>query len=40
MAKLMLTDKRRFNYVVLTLLGVIILIGAVQILIDLQVLPI
>lgn len=40
MAKLMLTDKRRFNYIVLVLLGVIILVGAVQILTDLQILPI
>ncbi len=35
-----LTDKRRFNYIVLTLLAVIILIGIIQIMIEIKVLPI
>lgn len=38
--KLRLTDKRRFNYIVLTLLAVIILIGIIQIMIEIKVLPI
>ena len=36
--KLRLTDKRRFNYIVLTLLAVIILIGVIQIMIDIKIL--
>ena len=32
--KLLLTDKRRFNYLVLVLLGLIILINVTQLLID------
>jgi hypothetical protein len=35
-----LTDKRRFNYIVLTLLAVIILIGIIQIMIEIKVLSI
>lgn len=38
--KLRLTDKRRFNYIVLTLLAVIILIGIIQIMIEIKVLSI
>ena len=38
--KFRLTDKRRFNYIVLTLLAVIILIGIIQIMIEIKVLPI
>lgn len=37
--KLKLTDKRRFNYIVLALLAVIILIGVIQIMIEIKVLP-
>ena len=35
--KFRLIDKRRFNYIVLVLLGVIILIGITQLLIDFQI---
>ena len=38
--KLKLNDKRRFNYIVLALLALIILIGVVQIMIDIKVLPV
>ena len=38
--KLKLTDKRKFNYIVLTLLGIIIVIGVIQILVDIKVLPV
>ena len=38
--KLRLTDKRRFNYIVLTLLAIIILIGVIQIMIEIKILPI
>ncbi len=38
--KLKLSDKRRFNYIVLALLALIILIGVIQIMIDIKVLPI
>ena len=38
--KLKLTDKRKFNYIVLTLLGIIMIIGVIQILIDIKVLPV
>ena len=38
--KFRLMDKRRFNYIVLTLLAVIILIGIIQIMIEIKVLPI
>jgi hypothetical protein len=38
--KLRLTDKRRFNYIVLTLLAIIILIGIIQIMIEIKVLSI
>ena len=38
--KFMLTEKRRFNYIVLILLAAIILIGVIKILIDAKVLPI
>ena len=38
--KFRLTDKRRFNYIVLTLLAVIILIGIIQIMIEIKVLSI
>jgi hypothetical protein len=38
--KFVLTDKRRFNYIVLALLAVIVIIGVIQILIDAKVLPI
>lgn len=37
--KLMLTDKRRFNYIVLALLAVIILLGTAQLPIDIKILP-
>ena len=38
--KLKLNDKRRFNYIVLALLALIILLGVVQIMIDKKILPI
>ncbi len=34
-----LTEKRKFNYLVLSLLAMIILVGVVKILIDIKVLP-
>jgi len=35
-----LTDKRKFNYVVLSLLALIVLVGVLRILIDIKVLAI
>ena len=38
--KLRLTDKRRFNYLVLSLLAMIVLVGVIKVLIDIKILPI
>jgi len=37
--KFRLTDKRKFNYLVLSLLVLIVLVGILQVLIDIKVLP-
>jgi hypothetical protein len=37
--KFRLTDKRKFNYLVLSLLAMIILVGVIKVLIDIKVLP-
>ncbi|MHB8534031.1 MAG: hypothetical protein ACYDBW_01130 [Sulfuricaulis sp.] len=38
--KLTLTDKRKFNYIMLTLLAMIVIFGVIQMTIDIKVLPI
>jgi hypothetical protein len=37
--KFRLTDKRKFNYLVLSLLAMIVLVGVIKVLIDIKVLP-